>query len=116
MKTVTDKAEISVDFPDKAYMGSFGRHSQYGVTANAEGICLKLVHPGEDRRVVELNIHYYLLADILDELADALAAQPHLDEGHRKPMLDAAKRLDRALASRPSRSKRKRSSSSKPRG
>ena len=25
---IADKAEVSVDFPDKAYLGSFGRHSQ----------------------------------------------------------------------------------------
>ena len=26
---ISDKAEVSVDFPDKAYIGSFTRHSQF---------------------------------------------------------------------------------------
>ena len=26
---IADKAEVSVDFPDKAYIGSFSRHSQF---------------------------------------------------------------------------------------
>lgn len=31
---IADKAEVSVDFPDKAYMGSFGRHSQFDAYAD----------------------------------------------------------------------------------
>ena len=50
---ISDKAEISVDFPDKAYIGSFGRHSQFDAYADDDSVAVRLVRPGEDRR--ELN-------------------------------------------------------------
>jgi hypothetical protein len=31
---ISDKAEVAVDFPDKAYIGSFGRHSQFDAYAD----------------------------------------------------------------------------------
>jgi hypothetical protein len=31
---ISDKAEVFVDFPDKAYIGSFGRHSQFDAYAD----------------------------------------------------------------------------------
>lgn len=97
MKPITDKAEVSIDFPDKAYVGSFGRHSGFDVSADAEGITLKLSRSGEDRRTAEIHLHYYLCADIVAELARAIAARPPIDEAHRDPMLTSAKELARAL-------------------
>ena len=52
VKPITDKAEVSIDFPDKTYVGSFTRHSGFEAEADAEGVALKLVRAGEDRRVV----------------------------------------------------------------
>ena len=37
---ITDKADISIGFPDKFYMGSFGRGSRFDLTADKEGIHL----------------------------------------------------------------------------
>ena len=99
MKPITDKAEVSIDFPDKAYVGSFGRHSGFDVSADAEGITLKLLRSGEDRRTAEIHLHYYLCADIVAELARAIAARPPIDEPHRDRMLTSAKELVRALTS-----------------
>ena len=31
---ITDKAQVSIDFPDKFYVGSFGRNSSLDVTAD----------------------------------------------------------------------------------
>ena len=50
---ISDKAEVPVDFPDKAYIGSFGRHSQFDAYADDDSVAIRLVRPGEDRR--ELN-------------------------------------------------------------
>jgi hypothetical protein len=100
VKPITDKAEVSIDFPDKAYIGAFTRHSGFEAEADAEGVALKLVRAGEDRRVVEMHIHYYLFADILEELARAIGSRPPIDEAHRGPLLDAARRLARSLARR----------------
>jgi len=97
MKPVLDKAEVSIDFPDKAYMGSFGRHSGFEVRADGEEVLLKLVRTGEDRREFTLHLHYFLLADILAGVAEDLARTPPLDEPHREPMYVAARALADAL-------------------
>jgi len=46
---ISDKAEVSLDFPDKAYIGSFGRHSQFDAYAEDDSIAVGLVRPGDDR-------------------------------------------------------------------
>ena len=46
---ISDKAEVAVDFPDKAYIGSFGRHSQFDAYAEDDSIAVGLVRPGDDR-------------------------------------------------------------------
>lgn len=97
MKPITDKAEVSIDFPEKAYMGSFGKSSRFEVQADAEEMLLKLMHGGEQRREVALHLHYYLLADILSELAAALKAQAPLDEPHRTALSAAADALVAAV-------------------
>jgi hypothetical protein len=97
---IADKAEVSVDFPDKAYMGSFGRHSQFDAYADIDNVAIKLVRPGEDRREVMVHLHYGLLAEILTELARSLAARDPIDEFHRKELSDAAKQLSATLEPR----------------
>jgi hypothetical protein len=97
LHTIADKAEISVDFPDKAYMGSFGRHSLFVAYADVDSVAIRLVRPGEDRREAMVRLHYGLLAEILAELARSLAARDPLDEPHRKELGQAAKQLAAAL-------------------
>ena len=97
---IADKAEISVEFPDKAYVGSFGRYSQFDAYAEADAVAIKLVRPGDDHREAVLHLHYGLLAEILAELAKSLAARGSLDEPHRAELFVAAQRLCAALAPR----------------
>ena len=40
---ISDKAEVSVDFPDKAYIGSFTRHSQFDAYAHDDSVAIRLV-------------------------------------------------------------------------
>jgi hypothetical protein len=47
---ISDKAEVSVDFPDKAYIGSFTRHSQFDAYADDDSVAIRLVRPGESAR------------------------------------------------------------------
>ena len=94
---IADKAEVSVDFPDKAYIGSFGRNSQFDAYADLDSVAIRLVRPGEDRREAVMHLHYGLLADILTELARSLAARDPLDDQHRSELGEAAKRLAVAL-------------------
>jgi hypothetical protein len=94
---IADKAEVSVDFPDKAYIGNFGSHSQFDADADADSVAIKLVRPGEDRREAVVHLHYGLLADILGELARSLAAREPLDNQHRAELCEAAKQLAASL-------------------
>jgi len=109
MRPITDRAEIAIDFPEKAYMGSFGRLSAFDARAQAEGVEIKLAHSGPPKRAVDMHLHWYLFADIVDEIAASIEGRPGLvDETHRAVLIDAAQRLVRALAPA--------SSSSLPRG
>ena len=98
---ISDKAEVSVDFPDKAYIGSFGRHSQFDAYADDDCVVFRLVRPGEDRREAVMHLHYGLLADILVELAKSLGSRGQLDDQHRAELSEAAKLLCAALEPRP---------------
>lgn len=97
MKPVTDKASVSIDFPDKAYMGTFSRDASFDVHANADEVLLKLVRRDEDQRKVAVHRHYYLLADILKEMAAAVTEEATIDDAHRAPLADGAKALSEAL-------------------
>ena len=97
---IADKAEVSVDFPDKAYLGNFGRHSQFDAYADADSVAIRLVRPGEDRREAVVHLHYGLLADILAELARSLLARDPLDDQHRGELSGAAKQLAASLEPR----------------
>ena len=97
---IADKAEVSVDFPDKAYLGNFGRHSQFDAYADADSVAIRLVRPGEDRREAVVHLHYGLLADILAELARSLLARDPLDDQHRSELSEATKMLAASLEPR----------------
>lgn len=97
---IADKAEVSVDFPDKAYIGNFGRHSQFDAYVDTDNVAIRLVRPGEDRREAVVHLHYGLLADILVELARSLGAREPLDEQHRRELSEGAKLLAASLEPR----------------
>jgi hypothetical protein len=97
---IADKAEVSVDFPDKAYIGSFGRHSQFDAYADEDSVAIRLVRPGEDRREAVVHLHYGLLAEILAELARSLTAREPLDDRHRRELGDAVNELAASLGRR----------------
>jgi hypothetical protein len=97
---ILDKAEVAIDFPDKAYLGSFSRDAQFDAHAGEDHVTIRLVRPGEDRREAVISLHYGLLADILAELARSLAARAPLDEGERAALSEAAAALSAALEPR----------------
>lgn len=71
---ILDKAEVSIDFPEKFYVGTFGRGASFDVAADAQGIHLHLDRPGADHRRIGFHVHYPLLADILAATAEAIEA------------------------------------------
>lgn len=97
MKPIVDKAEVSIDYPDKTYMGSFGRTAGYDVAAEADGIAIKLSSTSGEKREVQVHLHYYLLADVLNSMATAIKNRLAADDPHRPVLAEAAKALAAAL-------------------
>jgi hypothetical protein len=97
MRSISDRAEVSVDFPDKAYMGAFGRESTFEVKVEADEVLLRIVRAGSERREIAVYLHYYLLADILKELGQGLTEHAFLDEAHLSRLREGTEALVRAL-------------------
>ncbi|MGE0700847.1 MAG: hypothetical protein AB7O57_17245 [Hyphomicrobiaceae bacterium] len=88
---ITDKAEVSIDFPDKFFMGSFGRGSRYDVTADKEGVHLHLERVDGEKRRVGFHVHYYLLAELIAATAEAVAKVEGIDPDQRRRLIEAAR-------------------------
>jgi len=102
MRPVTDRAEVAIDFPEKAYMGSFGHTASFAALAAADGVELKLAHAGYPKRCVDVHLHWYLFADMIDEIAASLEGRAGLvDEAHRSVLAEAVQRLAVAVAAAP---------------
>ena len=99
MKSITDRAEVSIDFPNKTYMGAFGRESSFDVKVEPEEVRLRIVRAGAERREIAVHLHYYLLGDILKELGQGLAVHSFLDVAHLRAMRQGADALAKALQS-----------------
>lgn len=97
-KPITDGAEVSIEFPDKAYLGYFYRDSTFEVERDRDSIAIKLVHPGDDRRIASFHLHDYLLADILSAAADRLESA-EIAAPQKAALAEAAQRLAAALLS-----------------
>jgi len=97
MHPISDKAEVAIDFPDKAYMGSFGRECSFDAHADADGMMIRLVRTSGEKREAEIHLHHFLFAGILDDLAESLGKREAIDETHRQPLLAAARKLAAAL-------------------
>ena len=94
---IPDKAEVSIDFPDKFYMGSFPSDAKFEARAEDDGLFIKLTRIGENRRQVEIHLHHQLLADILSEWAVSLTNEPPMQEDHRESLLAALAEVADAL-------------------
>ena len=99
-KPIIDKAEVSIEFPDKFYHGSFGRDCRFDVTADEHGAHISLDRAGEDHRHVEFHLHYHLLGDILKALGPALTHTEMLPH-EREALQNAARELDKTLGKKP---------------
>lgn len=96
-KPIIDKAEVSIDFPDKFYHGTFGRVSRYEVSADSEGLHIALDRLGPERRHVSFHLQYLLLAGVLDSTAEALRDLGSLPVTQRHALRDSVARLHRTL-------------------
>ena len=87
---ITDKAEVSKDFPEKFYMGSFGRGSRFDLSADKEGVHLHLERSEGEKRRVGFHVHYYLLADLLEAAATAVADAKDIEPHQLSRLKEAA--------------------------
>ena len=101
MHPIADKAEVAIDFPDKFYMGGFGRDCAFEARAEEDGVMIRLVRSSGEKRAVEVHLHHLLLAGILDDVAQSLAGREPIDAPHREPLLAAARKLGAALDGQP---------------
>jgi hypothetical protein len=99
-KTIPDKEEVAVEYPDKLYIGTFERTAQFEAHLDTAGISLSLHRTGAEdvRKSVRMHFHYALFAEILRDLAKTAASLPADDFSHREALRDAAQALYLALA------------------
>jgi hypothetical protein len=103
-KSIADRAEIALEYPDKFYSGTFERSSRFDASLDATGVLLVLEHPGSEdvRKSVHIHINYGLLADIIEQLGAQVSKIP-ANEIHRDQLQQAVALLDRALQATPKR-------------
>ncbi|NNF79723.1 MAG: hypothetical protein HKN05_17000 [Rhizobiales bacterium] len=97
-KPIVDKAEVSIDFPDKFYHGSFGRSSRFDVNVDEQGVHIVLDRPGDERRHVAFHLHHHLFSSILEALAEQFTAAKKVPPEHREQLKEAIEKVDRALS------------------
>jgi hypothetical protein len=102
MKSIPDKAEVALEYPDKFYIGTFERSARFDAHLDQTGISLALHRTGdaETRRSVHMHFHYALFADILHDLAKTVSSMPPDDAAHREAVREAAKALYLSLNDR----------------
>jgi len=96
MKPIPDKAEVALEYPDKLYIGTFERSSDFDAHIDEMGIALTLHHRGDEsvRKSVRLHIHCALFAEMLADLARSVGK---LDKAHRAILAQSATALATAL-------------------
>lgn len=98
MEPIVDKAEVSIDFADKFFTGSFARDARFEARSENDGLFIKLERGGEEKRAVGIHLHHYLLADVLTEWAKSLTKQKTMAGDHKKELLAAVGKVEKALS------------------
>jgi hypothetical protein len=97
MHLIADKPEMAVEFPDKLYMGQFGHPSSFEAGIGTDGVLIRLSRQDDERRKVQVYLHYLLFADVLPEIARSITSRPPIDTLHRDPLIAAVRDLLAAL-------------------
>jgi hypothetical protein len=98
MERISDKAEVSIDFPDKFYSGSFSRGAKFEARSEDDGLFIKLERSDGEKRAVGIHLHHHLLADLLCEWAASLKAQKTMEAAHKEDLLNAIDKVEKALS------------------
>src|SRR5262245_21566140 len=102
-KPIPDKAEVALEYPDKLYIGTFERSARFDAHLDKTGISLRLERTGDaaSRRSIRMHLHYALFAEVLNDLAQTVAAMPPDDPVQREALRDAARAFYHALRAGP---------------
>lgn len=93
---IPDKGQVAIDFPDKFYMGAFGKEAKFEAGAEGDGLFIKLF-AAADKREVQVHLHHFLLAEILEAWAASLKHEPKMSKDHRDRLVEALKHVQKAL-------------------
>ena len=76
MRNGSQTKPIALKYPDKLYVGTFERSSQFEAHSIQPDMVLMLERPGAEdvHKSIHMHIHFGLFADILRELA---STRPH---------------------------------------
>jgi hypothetical protein len=98
-KPIPDKAEVTLEYPDKFYIGTFERTARFDAHLDENGISLTFQRGGdpENKKSVCMHLHYALFAEILRDLAMTVPSLPPQDTSHLDVLRDAAKALYASL-------------------
>ena len=98
-KSIPDKAEIALEYPDKVYVGTFEHTSRFEAHLDPTGFSLILERLGDEdvRKSVHMHINFGLFASILSELASTVRRIPKDDILHRDQLAQATAELHRAF-------------------
>ena len=80
-RPVHDKAQVELDFPDRSYVGTFGRSAEFDAHLDRKGVSLTLHNIGDVRKAARMHFHYRLFADILRSLANTVSGMPDTADG-----------------------------------
>jgi hypothetical protein len=94
---IRDKGQFAIDFPEKFYMGSFCQEDKFEARAENDGLFIKLIRTGDEKRKAEVHLHHQLLADVLTEWAHSLRHEPSMEKEHKRTLLKALKAVEKAL-------------------
>jgi len=97
-KPIIDKAEVSIDLPNRFYHGSFGGSSNYDVKVDEVGVHIALDHRGEQPRHVAFHLHHYLFSGILEAIANEITEKHALSDTDSVRLHEAATKLAKALS------------------
>jgi hypothetical protein len=96
-KPIIDKAEVSIDLPNRLYHGSFSRSSDYDVKVDDVGVHIALDHRGEQPRHVAFHLHHYLFSGILESVANEITEKNTLSDADSGRLREAVMKLAQAL-------------------
>lgn len=98
MRPITDHAEVAIEFPDKAYMGGFGHAAAFTAYAAPDKVEIKLSSSAGPKRAVDIHLHWFMFADLIDEIAASLEGRNlPASPAHREALAHAIDRLGAAL-------------------